>query len=43
MSFKRGKAKMTMRVGLALIVMLSMALARIKRNQAEDSLTLFNS
>ncbi|MDP1759030.1 MAG: transposase [Thermodesulfovibrionales bacterium] len=34
--FVRGKAKMTLRVGLALIVMLSMALARIKREQMED-------
>lgn len=34
--FIRGKAKMTMRVGLALTVMLAMALARIKRNQKED-------
>ena len=38
--FIRGKAKMTLRVGLALIVMLSMALARIKRNQAEDMRSL---
>lgn len=34
--FIRGKAKMTLRVGLALLVMLSMALARIKRNQMEE-------
>ena len=36
----RGKAKMTLRVGLALIVMLSMALARIKRDQMEDMRSL---
>ena len=34
--FIRGKAKMTMRVGLAMAVMLAMALARIKRNQKKD-------
>lgn len=34
--FIRGKAKMTLRAGLALVVMLSMALARIRRNQTED-------
>jgi hypothetical protein len=34
--FVRGKAKMMLRVGLAMVVMLSMALARIKRNQMED-------
>jgi hypothetical protein len=34
--FIRGKAKMTLRVGLALLVMLSMALARIKRDQEND-------
>ena len=34
--FIRGKAKITLRAGLALVVMLSMALARIRRNQAED-------
>lgn len=34
--FIRGKAKMTLRAGLALIVMLSMALARIRRKQTED-------
>jgi hypothetical protein len=38
--FIRGKAKMTFRVGLALIVMLSMALARIKRDQMEDMRSL---
>lgn len=38
--FIRGKAKMTVRVGLALIVMLSMALARIKRNQMEEMRSL---
>lgn len=38
--FIRGKAKMTLRVGLALIVMLSMALARIKRDQMEDMRSL---
>ncbi|MEW5806156.1 MAG: transposase [Acidobacteriota bacterium] len=34
--FVRGKAKMTLKAGLALVVMLSMALARIRRNQRED-------
>jgi hypothetical protein len=34
--FIRGKAKMTLRVGLALVVMLSMALARIKIGQMEN-------
>jgi hypothetical protein len=34
--FIRGKTKMTLRVGLALVVMLSMALARMKRDQMED-------
>lgn len=38
--FVRGKAKMTLRVGLAMVVMLSMALARIKRNQMEDMRSL---
>jgi Transposase DDE domain len=38
--FIRGKAKMTLRVGLALIVMVSMALARIKRDQMEDMRSL---
>lgn len=38
--FIRGKAKMTLRVGLALIVMLSMALARIKKDQMEDMKSL---
>lgn len=38
--FIRGKAKMTLRVGLALLVMLSMALARIKRNQEKDMRSL---
>lgn len=38
--FVRGKAKMTLRAGLALIVMLSMALARIKRDQMEDMRSL---
>ena len=33
--FIRGKAKMTLRVGLSLVVMLSIALARIKRDQME--------
>jgi hypothetical protein len=36
----RGKAKMTLRVGLALLVMLSMALARIKRDQEKDMRSL---
>jgi hypothetical protein len=34
--FIRGQAKMTLRVGLALLVMLSMALARIKKDQEKD-------
>jgi hypothetical protein len=38
--FIRGKAKMTLRFGLALIVMLSMALARIKTDQMEDMRSL---
>ena len=38
--FIRGKAKMTLRVGLALVVMLSMALARIKRDRMEDMRSL---
>lgn len=38
--FIRGKAKMTLRVGLALLVMLSMALARIKRDQEKDMRSL---
>lgn len=38
--FIRGKAKMTLRVGLALVVMLSMALARIKRDQEKDMRSL---
>ena len=38
--FIRGKAKMTLRVGLALLVMLSMAVARIKRQQMEDMRSL---
>ena len=38
--FIRGKAKMTLRVGLALVVMLSMALARIKRDQERDMRSL---
>ena len=33
--FIRGKARMTLRVGLALVVMLSMALARIHAHQRE--------
>ena len=33
--FIRGKAKMTLRVGLALLVMVAMALARIRRDQKE--------
>lgn len=33
--FIRGRAKMTLKAGLALVVMLAMALARIKRNQLE--------
>lgn len=38
--FVRGKAKMTLRVGLALLVMMSMALARIRRDQLEDMRSL---
>jgi hypothetical protein len=38
--FVRGKAKITLRVTLALVVMLSMALARIKRDQMEDMRSL---
>ena len=38
--FIRGTAKMTLRVGLALVVMLSMALARIKRDQEKDMRSL---
>ena len=38
--FIRGKEKMTVRVGLALLVMLSMALARIKRDQEKDMRSL---
>lgn len=38
--FIRGRAKMTLRAGLVLIVMLSMALARIKRDQMEDMRSL---
>jgi len=38
--FVRGKAKMTLRVGLAMLVMMSMALARIKRDQEEDMRSL---
>lgn len=38
--FVRGRAKMQLRVGLALVVMLSMALARVKRNQIEDMRSL---
>ena len=38
--FIRGKAKMTLRVGLSLLAMLSMALARIRRNQEEDMRSL---
>lgn len=38
--FIRGKAKMTLKVGLSLLVMLSMALARIKRNQQDDMRSL---
>ncbi len=38
--FIRGKAKMTLRVGLALLVMISMALARIKRDQEKDMRSL---
>ena len=38
--FVRGKAKMTLRVGLALLVMMSMALARIKRDQEKDMRSL---
>lgn len=38
--FVRGKAKITLRVGLALVVMLSMALARIRRDQLEDMRSL---
>jgi len=36
----KGKEKMTVRVGLALLVMLSMALARIKRDQEQDMRSL---
>jgi len=36
----RGKEKMTVRVGLALLVMLSMALARIQRDQEKDMRSL---
>jgi hypothetical protein len=36
----RGKAKMTLRVGLALAVMLAVALGRIKRDQEEDMRSL---
>jgi Transposase DDE domain/Transposase domain (DUF772) len=38
--FVRGKAKMTLKAGLAMVVMLTMALARIKMNQAEDMRSL---
>ncbi|MCL4475604.1 MAG: transposase [Nitrospirae bacterium] len=38
--FVRGKTKTTLRVGLALMVMLSMALARIRRDQFEDMRSL---
>lgn len=38
--FIRGKSKMTLRVGLALLVMISMALARIKRDQEKDMRSL---
>ena len=33
----RGKAKMTLMMSLALVVMLSMAVGKIKRNQEEDT------
>ena len=38
--FIRGKEKMTLRVGLALLVMLSMALARMRRDQEKDMRSL---
>jgi hypothetical protein len=38
--FIMGKAKMTLRVSLALLVMISMALARIKRDQEKDMRSL---
>jgi hypothetical protein len=38
--FIRGRAKMTLRVGLSLLVMLSMAFARIKRDQEKDMRSL---
>ena len=38
--FIKGKEKMTVRVGLALLVMLSMALARIRRDQEQDMRSL---
>lgn len=38
--FVRGKAKMTLKAGLAMVVMLTMALARIKMNQAENMRSL---
>ena len=38
--FIRGKATMELRVGLALVVMLSMALAKIKRDQKKDMRSL---
>ncbi|MEW5807224.1 MAG: hypothetical protein AB1756_07775 [Acidobacteriota bacterium] len=37
--FVRGKAKMTLKAGLALVVMLSMALARIRRNQGRPEVS----
>jgi hypothetical protein len=38
--FVRGKGKMTLKAGLAMVVMLTMALARIKMNQAENMRSL---
>lgn len=38
--FIRGRVKMQLRVGLALVVMLSMALARVKRDEKEDMRSL---
>ncbi len=38
--FVRGKTKMTLKAGLAMVVMLTMALARIKMNQTEDMRSL---
>jgi hypothetical protein len=38
--FIRGLAKMKLRMGLAMVVMLSMALGRIKEKQREDMCSL---